>query len=100
MSPESLPIFGRRRRCVDEDQMGYVLGMARRVLHREDSAPRMAEHRDGVESEVTPHGVEVADLRSKADFLRLYVSGRPPASPLVVVDEAERVGESIHLREQ
>jgi hypothetical protein len=43
----------------------------------------MAQHRDGVESEVTTDAVEILDLRGDADIRRLYVSGGPPASPLV-----------------
>jgi hypothetical protein len=77
--------------------MRHAIGMARRVLHREESTPRVAQHRNGVQFEIAPHAVQVLDLRADADLVGLYLSGGPPASPLVVVDEAERVGESIHL---
>ena len=80
--------------------MRHAIGMAYRVLHREDPAPRVAQHRNGVQSEITPHAVQVLDLRADSHLVRHYVSGGPPASSLVVVDDAERVRESIHLGKQ
>jgi hypothetical protein len=71
-----------------------ALRVARRVLHGEEPAERVAEYGDSVEREVPSDRVEVLHLRLDPDFLgRDRI--RPPASALVVVGEKERVGETI-----
>ena len=77
--------------------MGHPIGMAYDVLHSQDSAPRVTKHRDRVECEVASHTVQVIDLRIDADLDGLHAFGGSPATPLVVVDESERVGESVQL---
>jgi hypothetical protein len=72
--------------------------MAHGVLHRQQAAPRVAEHRDRVEPELAPHAVDVLDLRGDGDLARL--APRSPAAALVVIDEANGVREPVELWEQ
>jgi hypothetical protein len=60
----------------------------------------MAEKRRRPEPEPVEHGVQVRHLGADVDVLRLDAVRRTASPPLVVVDEAARVGEPVELRQQ
>ena len=53
-----------------------------------------------LELEVAPYALDVFDLRPDGHVLGSNTLRGPAASPLVVIDEAERVGEPIQLQQQ
>ena len=75
-------------------------GPADRVLHREQRAPGVAEDGDRLEPEGLADRVEIVDLTREVDLVRRSAGERSTAAALVVVHEAERVGQAIHVGEQ
>jgi hypothetical protein len=78
--------------------VGHPIGVTDGVLHRQESAPGVAEHGYRVVPKMRPEAVQVIDLGGDADVLRRDTARRTPAAPLVVVDQAERLSRPVELR--
>jgi hypothetical protein len=74
-----------------------ALGATDRVFHRQQTAPRVPEHHGRFEPEPVAYPIEVIDLCLCRDIVGLLSRVRPAASSLVVIDEMEAVGQSIHV---
>ena len=80
--------------------MRHAMRQPDRVLHGQEPAPGVAEQGNRFEPELLAYPVEVLDLTGDADGFRRLAQERPAAAPLVVVDEAERLRQPIHLGQQ
>ena len=60
----------------------------------------MSQQYHRIEVKILPHFFYVGDFGCDGDILRLHMIRGPATSPLVVVNEAERIGETIHFGQQ
>jgi hypothetical protein len=57
----------------------------------------VSQQGDGFETEVVSQPLQVLDLRGDANIVRPHACGRSAAAALVVVDQANVVGEPVQL---
>lgn len=72
--------------------------MAEGVFGGEETAPRVSEDGDRLPAKVSPDGVQVFGLGLDPDIFRNHSRRRPAPAPLVVVDEAGPVCETVEFR--
>ena len=69
-------------------------------IQSENRAPGVPQQRRRFQLKVLPHLVEIVDVGRERDVLGVNLIRRSPTSPLIVVDEPERIRQSIQVGQE
>src|SRR5437879_10674504 len=97
--PQLEVVLSGRWARVHEDQVRDPLWILQSVFERNYRAPGMSQQGRGLQMEKLSDLFEVSDIGGECDIFGSDIVGRLPASALIVVDEAVRIGEPVHLRQ-